>query len=338
MISFRNFAAMKYPILSLLAVAAFSLFSLTSCEKEEKAIILPPNEAQAGSVSMGENYETQVFYDFESNKIVYSSPSASWDLSFEAGETGYHIWMNGGINHFILNTHQTDFSAVTKLPEGTIPESWGYDDPGGYTDSTAVGDWRNNTDRTSKNEVYIIKMHDTAFRKFRIVSADAEKYVIQWARLEATSPETVTLAKNSAYNFVYFSFEAGIVTPEPPKAEWDVVFTRYRYIYKDLDNFLYLLNGVLLNPANVAAAADSAHSFSNITATVATAMPKSVARDVIGFDWKAYNFGTGKYEINRKKNYIIQSRNGQLFKLRFIDFYNTGGVRGTPSFETLRLQ
>lgn len=339
MISFRNFAVMKYPILSLLAVASFS-FLLTSCEKKEKAIILPPISAdiRPGTVNIGEQYETQIFYDFESNKVVESNSFDAWDLSFEASKTGYHVWMNGGLDIYIYNTHTTDLAALTELPAGISPSSWGYDDPGGYADSTAVGDWRNKGDGTSKNEVYIVKLHDTAYRKFSIVSADEDKYVIRWARLNATTTQTITLNKNDAYNFIYFSFNRGIVVPEPPKNDWDIVFTRYRHIYKELDNYPYVLNGVLSNPAGVAVAADSIHTFDNITAEVAASSLKTTARDIIGFDWKVYDFGAAKYIINSRKNYIVQSRNGMVFKLRFTGFYNKGGVRGNPSFETIRLQ
>lgn len=339
MISFRNFAAMKYPILSLLAVACFS-FVFTSCEKKENAIVLPPISAdiRPGTVNIGEQYETQVFYDFESNKVVQSSSFDTWDISFEASKDGYHVWMNGGLDLYIYNTHQTNFTGITELPPGMTPSSWGFDDPSGYADSTAVGDWRNKADGTSKNEVYIVKLHDTAYRKFSILSADEDKYVIQWARLNATTAQTITLNKNDAYNFIYFSFNRGIVTPEPPKGEWDIVFTRYRHIYRDLDNYPYVLNGVLSNPAGVAVAADSVNAFDNITAEVAGSILKSTARDIIGFDWKVYDFAESKYVINARKNYIIQTRNGMVFKLRFTGFYNKDRVRGNPSFETVRLQ
>lgn len=333
-----KFAFMKFRTLLLSAVAACSLFQLTSCEKKEQPIVLPPKgEAQPGRVNMGEQYDNQVFYDFETNSVVQTSANASWDLSFEAGREGYHVWMNGGMSVFILNTHNTDFAGTTALPAGTKTESWGYDDPGGLPDSTAVGKWKN-MDGTSKNEVYIVKLNDNDFRKMTLLSVDDTKYTVKVARLNEKEGQTITLQKDDDYNFIYYSFATGVVKPEPPKKTWDVVFTRYRYIYRDMDNYLYYLNGVLLNPYNTVAAADSISSFSSITTSTAVAAPKTTIRDVVGFDWKVYNFSTSRYEIVAKKNYIIQTRNGQIYKFRFLDFYSPSGIKGSPSFESVRLQ
>ena len=332
---------MKYRILFSLAFSAFFITHFTSCEKKEDAITLPPRgPAVPGRVTMGENYDTQVFYDFESNSIVKTSDAASWDLAFETGKEGSHIWLNGGKGVQVRNTQQTNFNRAFDIPSRLDYESWSYDSPTGDPAHTGFGDWRNGTNG-SKGEIYLVSIDDTsACIKMRLVSVNDTAYQVEWGHIGNTQPQTVWLKKNDNYNFIYFSFTKGIVQPEPEKDAWDVVFTRYCHIYTNLDNFPYLVNGVLLNPGHTTAAADSSYTyaFADIDRELAATFTQSSNRDVIGFNWKAYNFSEGKYAVDKRRNYILRTRNGQVHKLRFLDFYSLSGVKGSPSFESERLQ
>lgn len=125
--------------------------------------------------------------------------------------------------------------------------------------------------------------------------------------------------------------------PDPPKTDWDIVFTRYRYIYYSLNNFPYLVSGVLSNPYNTWVSPDSVNNF---TAINAPAPPNTYTnkRDVIGFDWKNYNFDNGRYEVRKEKNYIIRTQENAEWKLHFLDFYSTTGMKGSPMFEFERIR
>ena len=61
-------------------------------------------------------------------------------------------------------------------------------------------------------------------------------------------------------------------------------------------------------------------------------------RDVIGFDWKRYNFTTSLYETDLSKVYIVKTQRNEFWKIHFIDFYNANGLKGSPSFEFERIQ
>ena len=334
-----NFAPVmkRYLALSLSCLLLMGIL-LTGCEKKEQAIVLPaPGPATPGSIAMGENYEQQVFYDLEANKVVSTSAIASWDLAFEAAADGRHVYMNGGSGVFLYNTHQLDFASVKALPAGVSTDNLQFDDPSGRPDSTAVRDWWDSNGQ-SKREVFIAKLNDTAYYKFVLLAVTPDKYEFQYGRLADATPIAVSLPKDAAYNFSYFSFKKGAVTPEPPRASWDIVFTRYRYIYRDLNNYPYEVNGVLLNPYKVMAAADSLRGFDVLTFENTQQLLPTTNRDVIGSDWKIYNFSTGRYEVNKKKCYIIHTRNEQVYKLHFLDFYSTTGVKGSPSFESQQIQ
>ena len=315
---------------------------LASCEKEEKALVLPPpGTATPASVEMGPDYDKQTFYDFETGMSVFSSDPRCWDLSFEATPEGKHVFINGAKDVFVYNTHLTNMNAVTELPANLKPSGsgWSFDAPCGMPDSTGIGDWFGLAGET-RGEVYIVQTKADEYRKMRILTADASHFTIEWADLNATgTPTTVMLPKDSAYNFIYFSFSNGTVKPEPLKNTWDIVFTRYRHVFhtQTHSNFPYTVTGVLLNPSKTKAAADSTIAFGDISLQKASSLPMSHYRDVIGFDWKDYSFSSGRYEVNRAKNYVVQTRKDQLYKFRFLEFYNSSGQKGYPSFEYERL-
>jgi hypothetical protein len=319
-----------------------ALFLLTSCEKEENALVLPPpGTASHDAVDMGADYNKQIFYDFDSGSPVFTSDPSLWDLAFEASADGRHVYMNGGIGVQIYNTHQADMQKLLTLPSACTPNgiAWRqYDDPSGLPDQTGIGEWANSYGE-GKGDIYIVQTDKNVYQKLRLVSVNSSRYILEWATLnDAGTPKSVQLDKDSAYNFVYFSFKNGTVKPDPPKNTWDVVFTRYRYIYRNLDNFPYEVTGALLNPYNTTAGADSTSSFDSIDLPKASAMQMSNHRDVIGYDWKQYDFNTSRYIVNRAKNYVLHTRKDHLYKLHFLEFYNSGGEKGHPAFEYKQLK
>lgn len=291
-------------------------------------------------VDMGEDYAHQIFFDFATGQSVMTSEIDAWDLAFEATPEGYHVFMNGGKDVFLYNTHLTDPASVTETNAYNIDDAdWGFDDPGGLPDGTYVSDWRQGI-HGSKNEVFILKFNDGSFKKFVIKSVCDTSYTFQYGDINSVSLSNVVLPKDPVYNYIYFSFEGGgMVYPEPPKNSYDIVFTRYRYIYYELDNIKYAVNGVLLNPYKTTAVADSSHKFEDITfSNISMLASFAGRRDVIGFDWKQYNFTTSMYETRPDKVYVVKTRNNEYWKLHFLDFYNTNGVKGSPSFEFERIQ
>lgn len=325
----------RYRLLSFMP-----LLFLLACEKEDKPYILPPpGNIEQAEVTLGENYDTQVYFNL-ADKKQYSNQLKIWDLAFESGINQHMIWMNGGKQVQVFNTLSNNFTPVYS----TTGISWQWDSPDGNLDSAAFRDWYNETLLTSSNFVYLIDRGPDAplgrYKKLQVQQVDAQAYQFRFANLDGSEEKAFTLLKDTNTNYSYFSFDDGgkAVSIEPGKNKYDILFTRYRYIYYDLHPFLpYSVNGVLLNPNNTFAAADSITPFDSIDYAFATTMSFSSKYDAIGFDWKAYNFTTSIYEVNRAKCYVIKNREGIYYKLRFIDFYSSQGIKGSPEFEFQRL-
>lgn len=330
----------------LLCLCAVAVLLSTSCEKADTPVPLPEKgEAGYDQLDLGEEYKLQVFYDFETGAVIHTSEPNSWHLAFETAPGGFHIFQNGVTSVRVYNTHQTDFAKVNRtMVPGDSSLEWRMDASCGVPDSTGIGDWRaaNTVSSLSKNEVYILEYNATYdkdnVKKFRVVAVNDKEYTIEYCSIDEIVPTTATILKDDTYNYSYFSFYNGgqSLQLEPPKDSWDIVFTRYRIIYYNLGNQPYTVTGVLLNPYNTVAARTKAKSFSDVDNSLLPEVALINHRDVIGYDWKIFDFQKYLYSIDKETTFIIKNRKDHYWKMHFIDFYNKQGIKGSPSFEFQR--
>jgi len=331
----------------ILSVLTVLVLLASSCEKKESPVTLPPvGTSQHSTVEMGENYRNQLFFDIESGQVVYTNDLLNWDLAFEASAAGYHVYMNGGKFVLIAITGDTSFAAVNSnsyvnLLNNQNDGAWKFDFPCGSPDSTGVGEWADAYGK-SKGLVYIVSV-DSTFKKFKLLSVNEQNYVMEYGDIDSQTPQTIEIPKSINYNFTYFSFSGSnhIVPAEPPKNTWDIEFTRYRHIYENLNNFPYVVSGVLLNPYRTTGQADSTTGYANINMATVNSNPLTSARDIIGFDWKTFDYAnsnTARYIVKTYKCYVVKTRKSQYWKLHFLDYYSNTGVKGTPTFEYERMQ
>jgi hypothetical protein len=235
------------------------------------------------------------------------------------------------------NTHKTVFSDVSYLDTTQAKSSWSFDSPKGLADSSAIGNWK------SEHPVYIVRLNETGtkLRKIQITNEDAFQYTILVGDINSSIPVSLTIIKNPDCNFTYFSFDllTTVNDIEPNKNAWDLQVTRYNYSFFDQTPVLrYVVNGFLLNPTKTSAYKDSLTSYNNIDTHFADSVSLSSYRDAIGFDWKSYNIDKGLYTIVAKYNYVIKNQNDHVFKLHFLDYYSSTGIKGSPKFEFYQLK
>ncbi|HRE74300.1 MAG TPA: HmuY family protein [Saprospiraceae bacterium] len=312
-----------------------TLVSLPSCLKEELPVESPvPGDIITQSISMGTDYRWQIYFDLGTNSVVGQNLKCTWDLAFQCD--GDKVFLNSAKFMFIRNTQQQDFSAVTDTSGFHQNRSW--DEPSGHPDSTAIGNWFDNT------PVYIIDRgydhlgNHLGFRKIRILNVSPASYVIRFAHLDGSGDTTITLQKDPQFNFTFFTFDNGgtPVQVEPPKDTWDLVFTQYTHIFYDETPVApYLVVGCLINNWETTAAFEPFLDFSEIDYSDLSALTLTNARNRIGYDWKVFEDNT--FTTLPEFNYIIRDAEGFYFKLHFIDFYNNNGEKGHPQFEFQQL-
>lgn len=312
---------------------------ISSCEKDEPAIKLPPRGNTTFMVieNLGKDFEKQAFFNLKDSMLTLVD-TKSWDLAFDASPLGINITINGGMDMYVARVNTKKFVKTNK------PDTFNYrwDSPCGCFDSLGINRWTDGQDK-----IYILDRGannpPNRYYQIRFTSVSKYDYTFEYATLE--NPEivyTVTLPKDPSKLNVYYSF----ATPntylnfEPRKDNWDFCFIKYRYVFYENNPIVkYVVRGILINTYKVCVGVDSTQNFSSISPSYAqTKMQYSNLRDVIGYDWKVYNFTSGQYVARSNVNYVIKNfHSGDAYKLRFLDF-NNNGIKGTPKFEYLELK
>jgi hypothetical protein len=183
-------------------------------------------------------------------------------------------------------------------------------------------------------------------RKIVFQEVTDSTYSFRYANLDGSNENTFTIFKDPTRNLICFSFDEGgkQLNLEPPKEDWDLLFTQYTtLLYTDEgDPYPYLLTGVITNPAGVLVAQDTIYDFISIDFDKAKSLIYSDALDEIGYDWKDpvgdVSSGNVTYVIVEGRYYVVLDTEGFYYKLRFISFYNLdNGEKGYPTFEFQRL-
>jgi hypothetical protein len=327
----------------------FVAFSLTSCEKDDQPVVLPPpGDMQVMSASMGVNYDNQVYVDLETGNQK-SVPYRSYDLAFEASPQGWRVYLNTGKFMFVANTGSTDMTAADST--GKV---WKTETEHLYNDSTAFGSWTNGSGQ-SLNEVYVIDRGRTEhfgaarWRKMQLLEVTPTHYRFRFSFYNNTQLTEFTIPKNNAYSLIYFSFDNNgqVADVAPPKNQWDVVFTKYTYTYYtepvNSPYRYYLVTGALLNRwagcENEIVKKDSTPNFrpfEELTSMHIGEFDLTPLAGKIGFSWKEYDFNLG-YIIYPDRYYLLRDPSQFVYKIRFIDFYDNQGNKGTAKFEYQRM-
>ncbi len=291
-------------------------------------------------VGMGSDYNTRLYFDLGTGTVVKQGKITDWDLGFLCDEGEYRIVLNGAQIMSAADAGLQEFEAVTSL-SGL---EWKYDHPSGNSDSTAIGIWWRGEGKSvdSRGHVYVVdRGYDAAgtslgFVKIVLLGADATGWYVRFALLDNSMDRTVMIRRDPSRNLVGLSFTSGEpVEVEPPKDQWDILFTRYTHLFYDPEFTPYSVTGVLLNRYNTTAAVDSVRSFDEVTVETVTSLDYSSRLDGVGYDWKFYDFTEGY--IIRSPVYVIRDAEGFTYKLVFTDFYNGEGEKGYPAFRLQRL-
>lgn len=318
-----------------LCLIVISVFFL-ACEKKELPVPkYDRGDLVSAQIKLQPDYRDQVWFSLSENKVVATNFKTGWDIAFSGAAEGFHIILNGSNSARAFKTNVSDFSAVNDTLGLAAGER--SDSPGGHLDSTAFGN------PLEGNRVYVINRgysetgEHLGYFKLKVTEISADAYTIVYGKIGSQEIKTATIVKDPAFNFKAFSFATGAtVAIEPPKTNYDLCFTQYTHIFYDPFQY-YQVSGVLLNPYNTRVLKFKEADFSSLSLSDTLKGVFSSRTDAIGYDWKSFNLNANIYTVNSKNCYIIQDNKGFFYKLHFIDFYDSKGMKGAPKFEYKRL-
>lgn len=306
---------------------------LTGCFQEE----LPIEPVDRGdvinaSVVMQPNYRDQVWYSLVEERVVSVNAKTDWELGFLCTDSTYGIILNSSLAMGAAETGTTDFEAVTSDDDLEFFP----DHSSGHPDSMAL---RN----LLGGQVFVIDRGYTpsgASRgkvKFQLLSASNGTYEFRYAALNGEKEQVETLEKDDRFNFLAWSLQSHEVRQiEPEKTTYDLCFSQYTHLFYE-PYTPYLVTGVIQNRHQMQVAEDTLRSFEEITSEDLDRLSWSSDLDIIGYDWKFFDFANNAFTVFSEDLFIIHNAAGFVFKLRFLDFYDESGNKGTPVFDFQRL-
>ncbi len=339
----------QYRFLTLTALMA-GVTLLSSCNDDDtpEPVVVPPTESGLIEVNGGgAAYPNTAYIQFRTGTQT-AVARESWDLAFSTG-SDFKVLINGTTGAMASATGETDINAVYAadmtaadsaalvLTHTNLVGIEHVDDASNPLSSPAISAI---SATEGSNEVYILSRGASAvdakpLKKIRIIR-NGEGYTLQHADADAAAFTSVDIAKDGDLNFVYFSFEDGIVNVEPGKAAWDIAWTAgtsstsfggapLAYFFQDL---------VYHNIYGGSAAAEVLEediAYENFTEQDAQALTFSTTdRLTIGSNWRTTMPSPG--EIKQDRYYIVKDSEENIYKVRFLSL-TKDGERGKPSLE-----
>lgn len=178
------------------------------------------------------------------------------------------------------------------------------------------------------------------FMKVRVLS-DGNGYTIQYAELDATTYNEVTIAKDPTKNLTPFSLVNGAAAAAEPATEaWDIQFPS---VFSYYGPFSGTTAGVTFSDYAVhntlgdvglyrVVIADGVPSYSEFNMTnVDESLLDYDNRGIIGSDWRVSGF-SGPPTVKDDRYYVLKDASGNYYKLRFTAVLSPEGTRGYPQF------
>lgn len=304
----------------------------------------------------GPNEPNQVFVDLSKLEQTASSRD-QWDLAFYAGDQ-FRVKLNSGMYMMAAELPSTNIDEITEASVEDLQPQMAFlvegsdayvDDPSGDILGTAIAEISASEEN---NKVYLINMGSEVgtetpetgsvaiageargWKKVRILQ-QAGNYVLQYADLNATTHQEVSIPKDQNFNFTFFSLTQGnIVSVEPQKSNWDLNFT---------------VNTEVLD---LPEGGQSAYGFSDyvVTNNLSGVKAYQVMSSEISYqDFTSEDIITNSFELDQRaiganwrdvfdglfsdRFYVIEDTEGNQYKLKFTALVSPEGIRGNPEFK-----
>lgn len=330
----------------------------SSCGRDDvEAPAIPASDGSKLKLEGGEgagDAANAVYVDFSADK-QNSVVRSSWTLGFYGGNE-FRVAANGFANAGAAATTSTDINAVnsTNFDINTLTVSQNalsaesfklFDDTLGRITHTAIAEV---SATAASNRVYVINPATGAqvskenLWKIRVQREGSTGYKLEYAKLDDTNVQTITINKNADFNFTFFSFTQGVVNVEPKKSDWDIswgkhaYFTAFgpaNYVPYTFGDLVFLNHLAGTQAAQAVVSTSFTTTYEQFNESHLGSIQLSNNRNTVGSTWRATTGSNAG--IFPEKYYIIKDSANNIYKLKFVamGLGSDGGTRGYPEIE-----
>lgn len=288
---------------------------LAACFPKEEAVSPTARINASVSLDAGKDKNTVVFYSLDSAKVVAQASPMDWDFYVDEEVIRLNYFRSMRVAVYVgdwdtlADTVGLKFKYLTHDNEDSR-EQWQIDE----------------------NQIYVVDYGlDNDFNSIGLVSVRFERsgagVKIAYKSLGEMVFQQIEVSKLS----FYYNLRTQKSIDLPTEKEYDLAFGKYTDLVT-LDNITqeYTIYGAI--QGHTSAYAEN-KSFDEIAGVNFELMQLSYHKSVIGWDWKNFNLSKNAFEILDNRTYLVQSNAQFRYKLRFVNFYNSLGQSGHPTFE-----
>ncbi|MFB1013067.1 MAG: HmuY family protein [Bacteroidia bacterium] len=292
-----------------------SLLFLAACFPKEDAVEPTPRINKSVMLDAGEYKNTVAFYSLDKAEVVAEASPMDWDFYIDEEVIRLNYFRSMQVAKFdqswdkLEDTVGLDFRNLT------------------YDSYESLSQWE-----LAEDQIYVVDYGlDNEFNPIGLTSVRFERTTTGikiWQNAIGSDYEIFEEVNEASF---YYNIREKRTLDLPKETEYDVAFGKYTDLVT-IDNITqdYLIYGAIQGKA---LAYYENEPFDSVKTEQFNAIRLMNNKDVLGWDWKNYNRPKDAYEIVDNRTYLIMSNAGFKYKLRFVNFYNTAGQSGHPTFE-----
>jgi len=347
---------------------SIALLSLASCSNDDdNPVEIPTVGATLQPTVGGANQPNQVYLDLSAEESK-SVNRATWDFGFSTGSE-FRVVINGSLKMAVKQLSTSDITlpqesdADVAVGAGTTLASNGYvDNPTGVLAGAGAGIGTAIAEVSATdadNKVYLVNLgfavsttkpavgsvsvdgDARGWKKVRILRS-GNGYKIQYADLDSATFTEKTIAKETDFNFTFFSLASGnTVSVEPQKTKWDLNFTTFTNYLNAGSEVTYGYSDFITSNAKggtqvyqVLVADGGAYAdFTKAKVVEANFTASVTDQRIIGANWRSGGGPTSLPSIRTDRFYVVKDEAGNYYKVKFLAMTNDAGERGYPTLE-----
>ncbi len=296
-------------------ISYLSILLLAACFPKEDAVELTPRINKSVTLDAGQYKNTVAFYSLDNAKVVAEANPMDWDFYIDDDVIRLNYFRSMQVSEFdrswdrLEDTVGLDFRNLT------------------YDKYDSLTQWQ-----LKENQIYAVDYGlDNEFNPMGLTSVRFERTstgIKIWQKAIGSDNETFEEVNEASF---YYNIRDKKTLDLPTEKEYDIAFGKYTDLVT-VDNITqdYLIYGAIQGET---LAYQVNEPFGEVKDEMFDVVTLSGKKNTIGWDWKNYNLAKGAYEIIGDRTYLISSNAGFKYKLRFVNFLNSIGQSGHPTFE-----